>query len=505
MAPNTKAMKKVIALIPVLLALVCSRVFGAEDYRHSFKTPIMGWNDFNDMGLGSESQITNAALTFIANGMRDAGYRWIQLDAGWQAGQASIGVFAQQVRDSNGFLSTNCVNFPHGMKWLASWLHARGFYLGLYLGGGDDPLRVFWTNAVQDAQSLADWDIDYIKFDGLPLVAGYLTTFANTIDTLYQSRGRQPIFIRAGFEIGTEWHWSPAELSLANAFNCSGDAYAYADGWRTNFLYDGVNTRNVVPPGAIIDDGFWAVSDSSGPAFRDTAATNILTAVRTMMGLNALINGNLTIAKWDVGAGYYLINGSPAVLAIVTNRNVIAIDQDPAQIIGWPVQTNGTSVTWIKPLGSQAGPSWAIGLQNLNTTAGGAAAATFSLTNLPSWQGDTYYAQDVWSTNAFLFTNSFTVTNIEQQMRLYVISPHAPPDLSPPILTIARFTNLQAVKLSFSALSVGSSYQLQVSGDLNAWTNQGSSFTATNSDLAYPQYWDVDNGTTLFFRLQLVP
>jgi hypothetical protein len=224
-----------------------------------------------------------------------------------------------------------------------------------------------------------------------------------------------------------------------------------------------------------------------------------------MMGLNALINGNLTIAKWDVGAGYYLINGSPAVLAIVTNRNVIAIDQDPAQIIGWPVQTNGTSVTWIKPLGSQAGPSWAIGLQNLNTTAGGAAAATFSLTNLPSWQGDTYYAQDVWSTNAFLFTNSFTVTNIEQQMRLYVISPHAPPDLSPPILTIARFTNLQAVKLSFSALSVGSSYHLQVSGDLNAWTNQGSSFTATNSDLAYPQYWDVDNGTTLFFRLQLVP
>jgi hypothetical protein len=446
-------MKGIIGLLWLMLAAGCSQGFASEDYRHWFKTPIMGWNDFNDMGSGSESQITNAALTFIANGLRDTGYRWIQLDAGWQAGQTTGGAFVQQVRDANGFLSAKCVNFPHGMKWLASWLHARGFYLGLYLGGGDDPRRVFWTNAVQDAQTLADWDIDYIKFDGLPYNAGYLTTFANMIDSLYQRKGRQPIFIRAGFVIGTEWHWSPAELKLANAYNCAGDAYVHADGWRTNLLYDGVCTRTVLHPGAIIDEGFWAASKPTWASFRDTAATNILTAIRTMMGLNALLNCNLTIAKWDENQKLHLSNGIPAVLAIVTNPRVIAIDQDPAQVIGWPVLTNRTSVTWIKPLGSQDGPNWAVGLQNLRTNSGGAALATFSLTNLTKPQGSLYYAQDVWSNTRFIFSNSFSVTNIEQQMSLYVISPYVSTDNLPPSLAITSHSDLQIVAASRITLS----------------------------------------------------
>jgi len=63
-------MKSIIVLVLLMQAPGCSRVFASEDYRHWFKTPIMGWNDFNDMGLGSESQITNAALTFIALVMR---------------------------------------------------------------------------------------------------------------------------------------------------------------------------------------------------------------------------------------------------------------------------------------------------------------------------------------------------------------------------------------------------------------------------------------------------
>ncbi len=64
---------------------------------------------------------------------------------------------------------------------------------------------------------------------------------------------------------------------------------------------------------------------------------------------------------------------------------------------------------------------------------------------------------------------------------------------------------LKAVKPSFSYLAVGTNYQLQVSGDLNTWTNQGSAFTATNSSMVYPQYFDVANWNQLFFRLQLSP
>ena len=68
-----------------------------------------------------------------------------------------------------------------------------------------------------------------------------------------------------------------------------------------------------------------------------------------------------------------------------------------------------------------------------------------------------------------------------------------------------RIELIKAVKPSFSHLSLGTNYQLQVSGDLSIWTNQGSPFTATNSAMIYPQYWDVDNWGKLLFRLQVSP
>jgi len=70
---------------------------------------------------------------------------------------------------------------------------------------------------------------------------------------------------------------------------------------------------------------------------------------------------------------------------------------------------------------------------------------------------------------------------------------------------VAQISLIKAVKPSFSNLSLGTNYQLQVSSDLNTWTNQGSAFAATNTSMIYPQYWDVDNWNSLFFRLQVSP
>lgn len=64
---------------------------------------------------------------------------------------------------------------------------------------------------------------------------------------------------------------------------------------------------------------------------------------------------------------------------------------------------------------------------------------------------------------------------------------------------------VKAVKPAFSRLAIGTNYQLQVSGDLNSWTNHGSPFAATNATMVYPQYWDVDNWSSLFFRIRRTP
>jgi hypothetical protein len=66
-------------------------------------------------------------------------------------------------------------------------------------------------------------------------------------------------------------------------------------------------------------------------------------------------------------------------------------------------------------------------------------------------------------------------------------------------------TLIKAVRPSFVNLSLGTNYQLQVSSNMSTWTNQGSPFTATNSAMIYPQYFDVDNWAKLFFRVQSVP
>ena len=68
-----------------------------------------------------------------------------------------------------------------------------------------------------------------------------------------------------------------------------------------------------------------------------------------------------------------------------------------------------------------------------------------------------------------------------------------------------RVNLIKAVKPSFFNLTLTTNYQLQVSGNLNNWTNQGSVFTATNTSMIYPQYFDVDDWGSLFFRLQAVP
>jgi hypothetical protein len=68
-----------------------------------------------------------------------------------------------------------------------------------------------------------------------------------------------------------------------------------------------------------------------------------------------------------------------------------------------------------------------------------------------------------------------------------------------------RVNLIQIVQPSLSNLTLGTNYQLQVSTDLNTWTNQGAAFTATNTAMIYPQYFNVDNWNELFFRLQVAP
>jgi len=100
-------------------------------------------------------------------------------------------------------------------------------------------------------------------------------------------------------------------------------------------------------------------------------------------------------------------------------------------------------------------------------------------------------ARSSWQfTNVRIYNRALSDSEV-QQLHVYESGP--------------QLNLIKAVKPSFTNLTLTTNYQLQISGDLNTWTNEGSTFTATNTSMVYPQYWDVDNWGKLFFRLQLAP
>jgi len=122
--------------------------------------PPMGWNSWNSGIALNEQNIEETVDAMVASGMRDAGYRYVDLDAGWAAA----------TRDADGNLQADPTEFPHGIAALARYAHDRGMLLGLYSSPYNETCGQTLTNAsagheMQDARTFAAWGVDYLKYD----------------------------------------------------------------------------------------------------------------------------------------------------------------------------------------------------------------------------------------------------------------------------------------------------------------------------------------------------
>jgi alpha-galactosidase len=125
-------------------------------------TPPMGWNDWNAFGCSVDQQLVEqTADTMVASGMRDAGYQYVNIDDCW----------ALPDRDANGNLVADPAKFPDGIAKLADYVHARGLKLGIYEDSGTHTCSKSGGfpgslgHERQDAQLFAGWHIDYLKYD----------------------------------------------------------------------------------------------------------------------------------------------------------------------------------------------------------------------------------------------------------------------------------------------------------------------------------------------------
>ncbi|HEV8485809.1 MAG TPA: glycoside hydrolase family 27 protein, partial [Blastocatellia bacterium] len=120
------------------------------------RTPPMGWNSWNKFaGRIDDATVRGIADAMAGNGMRDAGYVYINIDDTWEAG-----------RDARGNIQTN-KKFPD-MKALADYVHGKGLKLGIYSSPGPNTCAGYegsYGHEEQDARTYAAWGIDYLKYD----------------------------------------------------------------------------------------------------------------------------------------------------------------------------------------------------------------------------------------------------------------------------------------------------------------------------------------------------
>lgn len=122
-------------------------------------TPPMGWSSWNTFRNNiDENLIIETADALKSTGLADCGYVYVNLDDCWHS----------SMRDENGKLQGDLVRFSSGIKWLSDEIRSRGLKIGLYTSNGDytcEDLPASLGNEKIDAQTFADWNVEYFKYD----------------------------------------------------------------------------------------------------------------------------------------------------------------------------------------------------------------------------------------------------------------------------------------------------------------------------------------------------
>ena len=333
-------MKKL--LLAVSLLLLCVTTY-AQKWEGLAATPQMGWSSWNKFqGDINEQIIVQITDAMVSSGLRDAGYVYINIDDCWH-GQ----------RDADGFIQVDSKKFPHGMKWLADYVHARRLKLGIYSDCGTETCAGMpgsLGHEYQDALQYARWDVDYLKEDWCN------TTNINPIGA-YQlmsdalrAAGR-PIFLSI-CEWGTNqpWRWA---RDIGHSWRIGPDIWCSFDSTRVfpTFMYYSVmdcihkndTLRQYAGPGHWNDPDMLEVGNGM--------TTNEDRAHFTMWCIMAspLILGN------------DLRNMSDETRQILLNKEMIAIDQDSLGVQGLHHCTEDGLEFWFKPL---ANGDWAMAILN---------------------------------------------------------------------------------------------------------------------------------------------
>ena len=289
------------------------------------RTPPMGWNSWNCFHLDiSDAKIREIADALVKTGMRDAGYVYVVIDDGWQG-----------KRDASGMLHPN-ERFPD-MKALADYVHGKGLKLGIYSSPGHRTCgnqEGSYGHEEQDARMFAGWGVDYLKYDWCGAFRIYkneeMQAVYQKMGEILRKTGRPIVYGLCQYGLAEVWKWGPA--AGGNLWRTTGDI---ADTWEsmTEIGFKQGELGEWAGPGRWNDPDMLEVGNG-GMTHAE---------YRTHMSLWSLLAAPLL-------AGNDLRTMSKETLDLLTNPDVIAIDQDPLGRQARRVSQEGTVEVWARPL-----------------------------------------------------------------------------------------------------------------------------------------------------------
>ena len=323
----------------VLAAIACLGFIPSLSAQDNLSlTPPMGWNSWNHFAEHVDDKvIRDAADAMVSSGLKDAGYVYINIDDTWQ-GQ----------RDAHGAIQPNS-RFPD-MKALADYVHSKGLRLGIYSSPGHKTCAGYEGSIgheEQDAQTYANWGIDYLKYDWCQS-SGTLEQMKIGYTKMQQAikkTGRPIVFSLCEYGWNKVWEWGPSVGG--NLWRTTGDI---SDEYRVmaeiGFNQNGL--EKFAGPGHWNDPDMLEVGN--GGMTEDE--------YRTHFSLWSMLAAPLI-------AGNDLSKMTPYTLEMLTNREVIAVDQDPSGKQGYRIAQEGPFEVWMKPM---ADGSLVVGLFNRQRT-----------------------------------------------------------------------------------------------------------------------------------------
>lgn len=318
-------------IFTILLISIISSL-EAQKYEGLALTPPMGWNSWNKFACDvDEDLIRETADAMVSTGLKAAGYEYIVIDDCWHG-----------TRDSLGFIQPDPDRFPSGMKALSDYIHSLGLKFGIYSDAG-------WQTCggrpgsrgreYQDAMTYASWGVDYLKYDwcnteALKAEGAYLTMR----NALYEA-GRPVVLSICEWGDNQPWEWAPpighlwrTTGDIYNCFDCEYDHGTWSSWGVLQILDMRKDIRKYAGPGHWNDPDMMEVGN--GMSVNEDRAHFAMWAMMAA----PLIAGN------------DLRSMSSETIGVLTNKKVIAIDQDSLGIQGFKHIDEDDFEVWVKPL-----------------------------------------------------------------------------------------------------------------------------------------------------------